>query len=541
MGGKTTEKYLFGIEHPLFAMDKRWNKISANKNYATLSEPDESADGNAFRSAVTSYAANFAANFKKMHESGETATLVEKFSDFFKTGSTDKLSTGLDIGHSDLGDSGLGEQYVIMRQEALAARILSVPTVFKLFPRRFGIQDRDIITNAFFGEYSQAQQLGEVWKGSMDLQPESGHVDDAMYKTLFNSMKWIERQYIGYLNKEGSDPIKWSMIEWMVLNIATVLTTEQSQRKVLGQYVKPVAGTAGHKLHASTGVIYTLIRYIHEHKILTLDDAAYNTYSNTGTVYVDAVDAFLSDVMEKRDNIDGMDIYLNKNHSMWYKASVRRKYGKDFDFTGPEQDMVPDWNVKINWVPNMEQYKYMFLTKPGNIQSLENVPGEMYKIGFQPDMETVKSWSNWKEGTAAGYVGKQFDSLALLTANDYALQELFINKPKTDLIADATTCDGSANFWFKTIANTGATVLTDITSAAKGKAYIIECGATANASTIAKAGKFDELTAAYTPTAVGDYIMLYYDGAKFHDMERCVGGTRTIVSAVQPNIPGVRN
>jgi len=540
MGGKTTDKFLFGIDHPLFAMDKRWNKISANKNFALTQDVDENADGKSFREAVTAYAANFTANYQKMHESGATSTLVEKFADFFKTGSTDKLSAGLDVDYSDLGDTGLGEQYVILRQEALAARILMVPTVYHLFPRRYGIQDRDIITNAFFGEYSQAQQLGEVWKGDMNLQPEVGHVDDAMYKTLFNSMKWIERQYIGYLNKEGSDPIKWTMIEWMLLNIATVLTNEASQRKILGQYIKPVTGTPGNKMHASTGVIYTLLRYIHENKILALDDAAYNTYSDTSTVYVDAVDAFLAAVMEKRDNLDGLQLYLNKNHSMWYKSSIRRKYGKDFDFTGPEGDVVPDWGVKINWVPNMQQYKYMFLSKPGNIQSLENVPGEMYKIGFQPDMETVKSWSNWKEGTAAGFVGKQFDTPALLLANDYALQELFINKPATNLIADATTCDGTANFWFRTIANTGATVLTDITGAVVGKAYIIECGALADASSISKAGKFSEITAAYTPLAVGDYLMVTYDGAKFHDMERRVNSVRSIVAAVQPNVPGVR-
>ena len=47
-------------------------------------------------------------------------------------------------------------------------------------------------------------------------------------------MKEIERQYIGYLNTDGSDPIKWSMIEWQLLNIYTALVNEQNERRIFG-------------------------------------------------------------------------------------------------------------------------------------------------------------------------------------------------------------------------------------------------------------------------------------------------------------------
>ena len=71
---------------------------------------------------------------------------------------------------------------------------------------------------------------------------------------------------------------------------------------------------------------------------------------------------------------------------------------------------------------------------------------------------------------------------------------------------------------------------------------MFECGSLTNATTIAKSGKFSEITAAYTPTAVGDYIMLVLnaDKTKFLELERMVGGTRTINAALQPNVPGVR-
>ena len=185
----------------------------------------------------------------------------------------------------------------------------------------------------------------------------------------------------------------------------------------------------------------------------------------------------------------------------------------------------------------------MFMDVPGNIQFLENLPGEMLGIKVKEDMELVKAWSTWKEGCAAAFVGRKFTTKALLTANNYVWQQIFMNKPCVTLVKDVTTCDGTKGFWFVSVANEGtdAPALTDITGAKDGTAYIIECGSTTKATAIAKSGKFATLTAAWTPTAVGDYIMvkLNKDG-NFDELERCVGGTRTINSTFQPNIPGVR-
>lgn len=524
-GPGNTETHLFGIENDMFSMENRWNKVAANPAFATLHDPDEQSDGSKFRAAVEKFGSSLAARYKALHESGELANLVK--------------GAAIDVGYSDLNDAGLGKQFVISRQDELIARILAVPSVYHLFPRRYGVQDRELITNAFFGEFSQAYQAGDIWKGDVDLQPEIGHVDDAMYKTLFNSMKWIERQYIGYLNSEGSDAVKWSMIEWMVLRIATVLVNEQSKRRIMGHYIKPEAGTPGHSLFASTGVVHTLFRYVHEHKLLPLDDASYNSYDNTLGHMAQAAQYFLEAALASTGNLDGYALYMNKAHSQWYRSAVRYLYGKDFDFSGPNGEKVVDWDVTIKWIPNMGQSKLMILQKPGNIQCLEFVPGEMLKINFQREMESVKSWSTWKEGVSAAFAGKIFDTRALLIANDYNLQQIFINKPVTSLAADATTANAAVNFLFKTIANTGATAITDITNAKDGEVYIIECGSVADASTIAQANKFSELSAAWEPTVVGDYLKVAYNTttSKFIELERCVGGARTI-SALQPNIKG---
>lgn len=525
-------KFLFGIENSMFSMTDRWNRIAANPTAASsFGAWDEETEGASFRKQAVAFSRSLQKRYAYLHANG---MLDAK-----------KLAAGeFGTNYEGVNTAGVGNQFVVLRQDALIARVLTKRDLTQYFPVRYGIQDHDLVFNAFFSEVSQAYQQGEIWKGDMKLENEMGHVDDAMIKLKFGPMKELERMYIGYLNKEGSDPIKWNMIEFCILNSLETAQVEQNKRRMRGIYVKPETGVAGSYLNASTGVIYTLLRYIHEFKILPHDDEAYRGYTDADML--DAVQDFVADIItsctEDMD-IDNHVLYLNKTHQPWWIKNVRAKYGKDIDFTGPDsyKYVVPDTNVHIIWLPYLGQLPLMFMDVPGNIQFLEYVPGEMLSIKVKEDMELVKAWSTWKEGCSASFTGRRFDSLDKLKANNYEWQQIFMNKPAVDMEADATTVDASKGFWQITVANTAAKAITDITNAKAGVAYIIECGSTENATTIAKAGKFADITEAYTPTKVGDYIMLILNSkGNFLELERQIAGVRKVNAALQPNIPGVR-
>ena len=525
-------KFLFGIENSMFSMSDRWNRIAANPAAAaSFGAWDEETEGVSFRKQAVAFSRSLQKRYAYLHANG---MLDAK-----------RLAAGeYGTNYEGVNTAGVGNQHVVLRQDALIARVLTKRDLTQYFPVRYGIQDHDLVFNAFFSEVSQAYQQGEIWKGDMKLENEMGHVDDAMIKLKFGPMKELERMYIGYLNKEGSDPIKWNMIEFCILNSLETAQVEQNKRRMRGIYVKPETGVAGSYLNASTGVIYTLLRYIHEFKILPHDDEAYRGYTDADMR--DAVQDFVADIITSCTEdmeIDNHVLYLNKTHQPWWIKNVRAKYGKDIDFTGPEsyKFVVPDTNVHIIWLPYLGQLPLMFMDVPGNIQFLEYVPGEMLSIKVKEDMELVKAWSTWKEGCSASFTGRRFDSLDKLKANKYEWQQIFMNKPAVDMAADATTVDASEGFWQITVANTAAKAITDITNAKAGVAYIIECGSTENATTIGKAGKFADITEAYTPTKVGDYIMLILNSkGNFLELERQVGGVRKVNAALQPNIPGVR-
>ena len=530
-GFESNSNYLFGIEHSLFDMKKRWNQITVNPALALASEPDEESDGKAFRKESMAFARSLQLRYKYHQSRNELGDVKALASGQFATN------------YGGVDNAGLGDQFVILRQDALIARILELRNLTEYFPVRYGVQDRDILFNAFFDEVSQGYQPGEIYKGGMQLENEMGYVDDAMIKVQFGPMKEIERKYIAYLNKEGSDPIKWSMIEFCLLNLLKKAQDEQNQRRMRGIYVKPEAGQPSSFLNAGTGIWYTLLRYIHDYSIKPFDNKSYNTYTSANML--DAVKEFITDVtthLSEGMTIDNHVLYLNENHIDWWLANCRETYGKDQDFTGPNgyKNRVPDSTIQIKWLPYEGKSCWMFMDVPGNIQFIEYLPGEMLAVRMEEQMESVRAWSTWKEGCGAAFTGRKFDSKAAMDDNDYEFQQIFTNLPATVIGAEI---NGANGFWQITDGTTTATTIDDISNAKAGVAYCIEIGKgdTKHQLAIAKSDKFANITAAWSPTQVGDYIMVILgkDG-KFRELERRVGGKRTVNKAVQPNVPGGR-
>lgn len=528
-GFGNTPKYLFGVEHPMFSMQDRWNKIAANpRAAAALPEVDEQVDGVAFYKAAYGFAKSLKARYQYLQEN--------------KLLDAPALAAGkYATNYEGVDKAGVGDQFIVLRQDALIARVLQLRDMTQYFPVAYGYQDRGLVFNAFFDEVSQAYQTGEVFKGGMKIENHMGYVDDAMIKMEWGPMKELERKYIGYLNKEGSDPIKWTMIEYQLLNTLTTAQVEQNKRRMRGIYVKPEAGVAGSYLNAGTGILYTLLRYVHQYDIKPHVDEDYRSY--TQATMLAAVQEFLADVrstVTEDMDIDQHVIYLNKNHQGWWIKNVRTTYGKDTDFTGPmgALNVVPDTTTHIIWLPYLGQLPFMMLHQPGNLQFLEYIPGEMLAMKMQEQMEQVRAWSTWKEGCSASFTGRRFDSRDTMDKNAYEWQQIFINLFAATI---KDKVDGNDGFWQVTGATTTADTITDIVNAKNGVAYCIEAGVAEHLPTIAKSGKFAKISDAFTATKVGDYIMVIIGGdGNFRELERCVGGKRTINKELQPNVPGGR-
>lgn len=532
-GPGTTSTHFLGIAHNMYARTNRWNEIAAlGRHSDSMSDPTK-ADTEAFNNAFSEFGSSLASRYEQLRQENKLNV---------------NLASSFDNDYSGLDSANLGKQFLIRRQDALIAYLIKRYNVYNIFPRRYGVQDRDILFSAFFSQVSQAYQEGEVFKGSMQLQPEMAHVDDAMIKVQFKPMKELERMYLGYLNEEGSDPMKWSMIEWQLKNIMETAISEQNHRRIMGIAVAPEKGVPGHYLHSSTGVIYTLFRYYAENKLKLHDDPSFCGYTK-GTMLSTVKDMIEQIILDSSadntvDITENFRVVLNVNHRAWWRAECRDEYGKDMDFDGTTGMMnrVPDLEVKIVWLPNLGQLPFILIDEPRNIQLVEYKSGEMLAMQFDRAMEVYKGWSVWKEGCGASFVGKHFNTKAALDANNYQLQRIFMNAPLSFIGADATEIDASKGFWFRSAENTAATKLTDIKNAKHGVGYIIEAGDEDNPTAIDKTGVFSDISNDYAPSLKGDYIFLVLNakGDKFLELERREAGVRTINKYLQPNIPGAR-
>ena len=493
-----TKEYAFGIQNPFFAASRRYNSILINGRID--GNPTEN-DRKVLEADAISYAEKLSERYGELRASGRLNLLKQAKVDISQLSS----------------DTEIGTRQFTIRQDMVIARIVSYPSLAGLFNTVSNIQSGQVITNVLFDEVSQAYQSGEVYKGNVDFQPEKAIVDKAMAKVRFEDMSTLETAYLNYLNTEGSDPVKWTLLEWLVLSLAEKINSERIERSIRGCYVKPVKGESGPAILGSTGVIYRILSLYDSNKALPFDDEELADYdaSNIGDVF----QFFAKKISIRRPNdFKRFVIYANAAHQPMYMEWYSNKYGKNTDYTGTK-DVVPNYNMAIRWVPAMGALKLIFATIPGNIELLQNVPGEEYKTMFERHLEEVIAYSYWMEGSSVGFAGRHFKSKADLKANKAREQYLFFNLPSITAAADATTVDTESaeledlGFLIRTSANTKATVLTDIVNAKVGVVYRIECGDLTNATKIEKSGKFSEVEA-WTPAAVGDYIYVHYDAVK---------------------------
>ncbi|MDR1436889.1 MAG: hypothetical protein LBI65_02095, partial [Candidatus Symbiothrix sp.] len=273
------------------------------------------------------------------------------------------------------------------------------------------------------------------------------------------------------------------------------------------------------------GVLRAIQRVEEELKILPFKDL--KLYDRT--TIVEYVEEFWEQTLAILPNTVGYRVYANEKHRPWYLKNYREKYGKDTDFAGVRENVADLAPENIIWVPNMSMTDYkMWIAIPGNVETYEDRPNEMYALYFQQDLEQLILSSWWKEGAGVLAPGVAFKTLAELEESKMKMQYIFTNYPVITLEPGAATVNGALAYEFETGANASATALTDILNASAERVYKIICGSKTNATTISKAGNFSEITATWTPAAKGDYIKLY---AQLAEQTVTVGGkTKKVVT-----------
>ena len=420
----------------------------------------------------------------------------------------------------------LGDYYRVRKQDRIQSFLMKLPSIESIFRLESGYQDQAALVNMFLtDEFSQADSttisaFDNVVKGGYKFEAEIITMWDVMFAHKFTGLKELEKNWLGYLNREGSDTMKWSFIEYILAETGKKLHNEREMRRLNGKRINPVANVPGTAMGASNGLRTFLKLQITAFKIrpFVLGEWTPTTISE----YVRNATSMVPAVV--RDS--GMlELYMSTDALTAYHKNNETLYGVNQDYKGAINFVKEYPNIKIVPVPNMNESKRMVWTIKGNISLFEDKPGEMYNFNIEQQDWSLKVWSNWKESVWAYLVGRKYASLAAMP-DDYSTQLIFCNdvdEPANYFIpmaADDTTPSVLAHTSLVSVANSAATAITNIDDCAVGQEVRLKCGNATNAITIAASGNFSLLTAAWNP-AVGDVLTLKKraDG-KFIELKR---------------------
>lgn len=445
----------------------------------------------------------------------------------------------------------LGDFYRVPWQERIQSFLMLLPSLEKIFPCEYGYQDRAVLVNLWLGEFSQADNtqsnFDDVVKGDYDFDPEELRMFDIMFAHKFTNLKELEKTWIGYLNQEGSQVIKWSFIEFILVKTAEKLHNERELRRINGRRKNPDLGKPGRAMEAADGMYEFLRKKVdgwnHEGRVV---------YQIKPFILGNITPGNIGDVLYKGTSMipavvrgtGKLECHITDIQKTWYDKWQELNFGQNTDYKGAQPWIKEYPDVKIVVIPNAENHNRIIWTLKGNMNNYAHVKGEMTKFSIEQQDWTLKVWSNWKESFWAKMVGFRYTkkedmdgSRQMIWCNEYDYSPDFFLPAEKDNATPSVLIHTS----IMTVANTNELTITGINDAEVGKKIRLQCGSVDKGVKIVKAGVFSLLTADWVP-AKGDIInlMMREDG-QFIELSRETGATGALMfpaDAATPSLSG---
>jgi len=425
----------------------------------------------------------------------------------------------------------LGDFYRIRWQERLQSLLMVLPSVESIFPLEHGYQDLATLVNVWLGEFSQADNTAssfdKVVKGEYEFDNETLRMYSVMFAHRFTNLKEIERTWIGSLNLEGSNPIKWSFIEYLLAETAKKLHNEREQRRINGVREDPDLNTPGKALAAADGLYEWIRKRVDGYTDVNNGKTVYQikpfelgeiNVGNIGELVYQGTSQIPAVVRDSGQ----LRLYMPSHMVVWYHKYNEANYGQNMDYKADILYVKEYPSVRIVSVPNADNHERLIWTMEGNIKTFDHVAGEMTNFQIEQEDWTLKVWSNWKESIWARAVGfKYYDkskmdgTRQLIWCNEYDRPSTYYVTSEADSNPDATLHTSIV-----TTANSELFTITDIENAQVGQVITLKCGSVDYGVKIVAEGNFELLTEDWEPSQ-GDWIKLMKrEDGKFIEIAR---------------------
>lgn len=451
----------------------------------------------------------------------------------------------------------LGAFYRTPWKDRLQSMLVKLPSITSIFPTESGHQDLDTLINIWLGEFSQADNTEEstfdnVAKGNYTFGHETLRMYDVMFVHRFKDLKKLERSWIGHLNREGSNALKLSFIEYLLVETSIALHNERELRWVNGVRKNPDPNKPGRAMDAADGIYEYIRKRVEGHIDFTPNGGTTGktvyqikpfelpeiTPANIGEVFYLGTQMVPSTFRDTQKLV----LYVPSFMLPWYDKYNEMKYGQNTDYKGAVRHVKEFPSVKIEAIPNADNHHRIFWTIDGNIKTYDFVAGEMLRFNLEQQDWSLKAWSEWKEGIAAEAVGFKYTNPADMDGSRQLIWCNQYDRPASYFIDGNVDSNPSALLHSSILlpANSTKYEITDITDAQVGVVVALKAGGEGdNGVTIKKEGKFSLITADWTPVK-GEVIKLMKraDG-KFIEISRLDAASGAYQFAADATAPSV--
>lgn len=401
-----------------------------------------------------------------------------------------------------------------------------------LIPIMSGISDKAVGFNLFLDELTQAYQSNFVEKGAFRFEPETQTVRDVEVAYEFKNLKELERNWIGVITGANmtSSPIKLSFVAYLAEHMIKKIIMERDTRTANGRYKAPVPGVPGKAINGADGVYEVLNDKIAELKVRTFKLGVI-TDSN---IHLKLRTAAEMVPKKYRDSLQ-LDFWVPQGFIRKYNDALNVSYGPSRPNRADIDHIDGFKNMKLKEIPYSDGRMRIFITLPGNVTRLENLPGEAFSgMRMKEEIKSIKMNSVWKEGAMFHLAGPKAASEAALEARDYDQQAIWCNEIDFDpdyfieIEKDDATPSVADHTSLISVENTNLVTITNIDDAPVGKEIRIKAGFN-NSIQITNTNNFSLLPTPWVPTQ-GDIIVLKKrtDG-KFIELQRIDAETANAV------------
>ena len=443
-------------------------------------------------------------------------------------------------------NTDLGAFNRVRYNDKIQSFIRELPSLAKLFPVQSGYMDQAVLVNLFMNsEFSQADNTSlssfdNVLKGGHKFEDEIITMYDVMFAYKFTSLVDLEKNWLASWNKEGSNVIKWSFVEYILTQTTIKLHNEREQRYINGKRVNPTANVAGSALAASNGY-----RQFFKNQIAAFKMKPFTMGDWDNTTAVAYAKSFCSNIPQVIRDSGSLKLYVpfefkkayNENYrTLWSLStldSVATQYVQDY----PAIEMII--------VPNLSPSRMLVATLDGNLSLFEFMPGDMTNFSLEQQDWGLKVWSRWKESFWAFMVGQKMAD-ANSFPDDYSSQMIWINDVDLNLTTytamdkDATIPSvAAAKALVSSASNSALQTITNITGGVTGDEIRLKCGHATLGIKVLQANANFVLTADWIP-AKGDilYLVQRSDG-KFFEINRTTAASVATAFAANATAPDV--